>query len=124
VRVANLRRGGIACRWCHGWEKWSPWGEQARDQAIAWRAIRGAEFTVDTLASAQLRALTPVGDEFVPVGVECLRCGETTVVMPERIVLDRGWNTCDRCSRGSEARFGATPIASSEPTDSGWRLSR
>lgn len=104
VRVANLRRGGIACRWCHGWAKWSPWGEQARRQASTWRAVRDAEFTVETLASAHLRALTPVGDEFTPVGVECLRCGETTVVVPERIVLDRGWNTCDRCSADRKAK--------------------
>ncbi len=104
VRLSNLRAGGIACRWCHGWAKWPEWAVSARELAATWREVRGPEFVATTLRAAHLHALTELGDEFTPVGVECLRCGETTVVMPERIVLDREWNTCERCLQQRRAK--------------------
>lgn len=98
VRLSNLRRGGVACRWCHGWTRWGPWGERNRTMTATWREVRGADFSLDVLAGLHLRPLSPVGDEFLPVGVECLRCGETLVMVPERAVVERGWFGCDRCS--------------------------
>lgn len=104
VRLSNLRKGGIACRWCHGWTRWRPWSEAARQRAQGWRDVRGSAWVASLLVDALLRPLTDIGDEFTPVGVECLRCGETTVVVPERINLERGWDICTRCSQARRAK--------------------
>ncbi len=99
VRLSNLRKGGVACRWCHGWAKWTAWGEGERQRAMTHRPIRGADWVGEALRDMRLIPLTPLGDEFAPVGVVCMECGEMTAVMPERFVPERGWNGCERCSQ-------------------------
>lgn len=98
VRLRNLRSGGIACRWCHGWAKWGPWGQTQRALYGPWRAAAGPGESLRRLHSEHLAPLTPVGDEFTPVGVVCLRCGETLVALPNRIDPGHpGWDGCERC---------------------------
>lgn len=99
VRSKNLRRSdSVACRWCHGWEKWGPWGERCRPKYATWRAIVGPDKVMERLGWERLAPLTPVGDEFTPVGCLCLLCGETFVTMPERIHREQpGWFGCARC---------------------------
>ena len=101
VRLSNLRQGGIACRWCHGWEKWIPWAEQARARAATWRSLGTAQESFGWLSQSNLAPLTPVGDLYQPVGVVCLVCGETLVTVPERIQASKGrpgWFGCERCA--------------------------
>jgi hypothetical protein len=89
---------GIACRWCDGWAKWVPWGNEYREQVRGWRPIRGKEFSARQIAVTGLMPLTPLGDEFTPVGCLCLKCGETLVTVPERIDERRpDWFSCARC---------------------------
>jgi hypothetical protein len=104
VRLSNLRKGGIACRWCHGWAKWGEWGELARARAGSFRSTRDERWVRERLAEMRLIPLTAVGDEFTPVGVVCMNCGETTAVMPERFAPERGWNGCERCSQSRKKR--------------------
>lgn len=99
VRLTNLRRGGVGCQWCHGWAKWPAWAESAR-AGTTHRAIRGSDFVRDRLASLYLRALTEIGDEFTPVGVACIRCGDLDVIVPER--LSEKW-PCGQCYRARRA---------------------
>lgn len=99
VRAANVKRsGGVACRWCHGAAKWGPWGAMERERTAQWREVRGAAWVLEQLHAMGLAPLTPIGDEFDVVGVLCEVCGETVVVLPERLAPDRGWNGCERCS--------------------------
>ncbi len=113
VKLATLRRkDGVACRWCHGWEKWNPWSEHARQlvlerlqefgQLSQARSFFGDQAqSLERLRGEKLAPLTEVGDLYQPVGVVCLECGETTVTVPERISADRpGWFGCERCSSG------------------------
>ena len=99
VRLRNLRNGGIACRWCHGWERWTPWATQARIRASSWKSLGTIGESLNQLQRENLAPLTPVGDLYQPVGVVCLLCGETMVVVPERLNPRRpGWFGCERCS--------------------------
>ena len=100
VRLRVLRRGGIACRWCHGWAKWEPWAEQARARALRHgRALGAPEESLRRIGTRNLAPITPVGDLYTPVGVVCLACGETTVQVPERIRDERrAWYGCGRCA--------------------------
>jgi hypothetical protein len=100
VRLTNLRRGGIGCQWCHGWQKWPAWADNARTRAERWRPIRGVDFSEKRLIAVHLAPLTEVGDEFTPVGVVCLVCGDVDVVVPERI-SDK-W-PCGQCYRRRRA---------------------
>jgi len=100
VRLSNLRKGGVACRWCHGWTTWGRWGEQARAMEGSWRGVGSPKESLDWLGSLNLAPLTPVGDLYFPVGVVCLNCGETLVTVPARIKSSagRGWYGCERCA--------------------------
>jgi len=101
VRLTNLRKGGVACRWCHGWETWLPWSEKARARAITWKSLGTPEESLSLLRALDLAPVTPVGDLYQPVGAVCLNCGETLVVVPERIKASRvrrGWYDCQRCA--------------------------
>ena len=99
VRLRTLRNGGIACRWCHGWEKWTPWAAQARSRAASWKPLGTIKESLNRLHRENLSPLTPVGDLYRPVGVVCLVCGETLVVVPERMHATRSrWLACDRCA--------------------------
>jgi hypothetical protein len=112
VRPVNVAKpGGVACRWCHGWAKWGPWGDATRAQTI-WRAVRGPEFVLGQLSAMGLMPLTAVGDEFTAVGVQCGTCGDTTVVMPERIDADKGWGGCAVCfeTRRRQVRLDADAV--------------
>ena len=87
-----------ACRWCAGWEKWSAWGNRARERASLHRPIRGIDFSRTQIHNTGLITLSELGDEFTPTGCLCLTCGETLVTVPERISADRpGWFACQRC---------------------------
>lgn len=101
VRLRNLRSpGGVACRWCHGWEKWDPWGRSQRAAYGTWRPAAGADEALRRLRSEHLAPLTPVGDEFTAVGVVCVRCGETLVTIPAKInARHPGWFGCERCAQ-------------------------
>ncbi len=66
VKLRTLRRGGIACRWCHGWRKWGPWSEEARERASSWREIEGREEALRRIRRENLAPLTPVGDVYEP----------------------------------------------------------
>ncbi len=106
VKLSNLSRpGSVACRWCHGWEKWEPWSIEARTQAEQWRKINTSP--EDSLAAVErigLIAITPPGDEFTPIGFLCPRCGETGVTVPDRIGTgERGWFGCPRCLQAQTA---------------------
>jgi len=110
VKLTNLRNGGIACRWCHGWAKWAPWAGPARVRAATWRPLGTAEESLSWLAHADLAPLTPVGDLYQPVGAVCLVCGETLVTVPERIKSSRGrpgWFSCERCAADRKRRIRA-----------------
>lgn len=99
VTLANAESSsGIACRWCHHRARWGEAAPRLRASAVAYRPIRGEEWVREQLDVMGLTALTEVGDEFDPVGVICRTCGETTYVLPERFVPERGWNGCQRCS--------------------------
>lgn len=106
VKLRTLRRDGIACRWCHGWRKWLPWSEEARERASRWRAISTSpEESVRKLWLVGLVPLTPPGDEFTPVGFVCPACGETGVTVPERIGDgERGYFGCPRCAQDRKRR--------------------
>lgn len=99
VKLAVLTGGGIACRWCHGWEKWEPWSHWARDLAASWRTINASsEASLSKVERLGLVPLTPPGDEFTPIGFLCPHCGETGVTVPERIASgERGYFGCPRC---------------------------
>ena len=100
VKLSVLDRGGIACRWCHGWEKWVPWSQTARERAATWRSIdTSPEASLAKVEQLGLLAVTPPGDEYTPVGFLCPRCGETGVTVPERIGRgERGYFGCPRCA--------------------------
>ena len=99
VRLSNLRQGGVACRWCHGWERWTGWSESARTRAARTKPLGTPADVLELLRLEHLSALTPMGDLYQPVGVVCLTCGETFVTVPVRIHAERpGWNACQRCS--------------------------
>ncbi len=99
VRLRVIRRGGIACRWCHGWAKWSKFEEAARPRAAALERLGTPADSVARLRLENLAPLTEVGDLYAPVGVVCLLCGETLVTVPGRISAGRpGWFACERCS--------------------------
>lgn len=100
VTLRAVRKpSGIACRWCEGWAKWGPWGDETRRLVRSGREIRGPEFSARQIAVTGLVPLTPLGDEFTPVGCLCLACGETLVTLPERIDERRpDWFACQRCS--------------------------
>lgn len=99
VKLSVLTTAGIACRWCHGWERWEPWSQRARDLAASWRTIdRSSEASLAKVERLGLVPLTPPGDEFTPIGFLCPRCGETGVTVPERIgSSERGYFGCPRC---------------------------
>jgi hypothetical protein len=99
VKLSVLDRGGIACRWCHGWAKWEPWSRRARNRAASWRTIdTSPEASIATIEGQGLVPLTRPGDEFSPVGFLCPHCGETGVTVPERIRgSDRDYYGCPRC---------------------------
>lgn len=98
VRLRTLRRQGVACHWCHGWEKWLPWSIEARALAATWKSLGTPEDAHARLRLENLAPLTEVGDLYQPVGVLCLVCGETLVTVPERIRPDQpGWFGCQRC---------------------------
>lgn len=99
VKLAVLNDGGIACRWCHGWDKWGAWSTEARNRAASWRQVNvSSEASVAKVESLGLIALTEPGDEYTPVGFLCPHCGETGVTVPERIgVGERGYFGCPRC---------------------------
>ena len=107
VRLRVIRRGGIACRWCHGWLKCRDFEKRARPGAAARETLGTPVESLARLSARNLAPLTEVGDLYHPVGVVCLDCGETLVTVPER-----GWG-CDRCSQarkqaalaGAEAVF-------------------
>ena len=98
VKLRTLRNGGIACRWCHGWEKWTSWA--TRVKASPWKPLLGTvEESLGRLQRENLAPLTSVGDLYQPVGVVCLVCGETTVTIPKRLNPKHpGWFGCERCS--------------------------
>jgi len=99
VRLRVIRRAGIACRWCHGWAKWSKFEERARPGAAARGSLGRPADSLARLRLENLAPLTKVGDLYRPVGVVCLACGETLVTVPERISSGRpGWFGCERCS--------------------------
>jgi len=55
-------------------------------------------FSAQQIAGTGLIPITPLGDEFTPVGCLCPRCGETLVTIPERIDERRpDWYSCVRC---------------------------
>lgn len=88
-----------ACRWCHGWSHWGPWGEEARKIKLTWSPVRGADYSMEILTETGWIPLTPVGDEFTPIGCLCPTCGETFVTVPERFDSDRpDWFGCQRCA--------------------------
>ena len=98
VRLSNLRQGGIACRWCHGWERETAWSVRARSSALTYgRPLGTVEESLNRLEMENLAPLTPVGDLLRPVGVVCLRCGETMVAVPARISPQ--WEECARCNQ-------------------------
>lgn len=66
-------------------ESWGSWSQEARAMAATWRAIRGEDFSIAQLRILGVVALTPIGDEFTPVGALCPTCGEMFVTVPERI---------------------------------------
>ena len=100
VRLRNLRDGGIACRWCHGWERLTPWAIQARMRASSRKLLGTIEESLGRLQRWNLAPLTPVGNLYQPVGVVCLLCGETTVVVPGRMNPRRpSWEGCERCAQ-------------------------
>ena len=108
VRLSNLRKGGVACRWCHGWDTWTPWGSQARTRAAGWKPIGTPEESLELLGSVNLAPITPLGDLYAPVGAVCLTCGETLVTVPERIKSSRsrpGWYSCQRCAADRKQRI-------------------
>jgi len=108
VRLRNLRNGGIACRWCHGWATWVPWARQARVSAASWRSLGSPDESIQRLHQENLAPLTPFGDLYQPVGVVCLICGETLVTVPERIRAKRpGWYGCQRCYADRKRRVRA-----------------
>ncbi len=89
---------GVACRWCHGWKSWISWGNKVRESTRRWRDIRGTKFSASQIAVTELVPLTPIGDEFTPVGCLCPKCGETMVTVPERVSPQRpDWFGCQRC---------------------------
>jgi hypothetical protein len=97
VRLRVIRRGGIACRWCHGWDTCN------RLEARLRAGWRGTQYGTPTDSLTRLRMLnlaplTEVGDLYRPVGVVCLTCGETFVTIPERIGGERVYWGCQRCS--------------------------
>lgn len=100
VKLSVLSRGGIACRWCHGWAKLEPWSHWARNLAASWRIIdTSADASRAEVEKLGLVPLTAAGDEFTPVGFLCPRCGETGVTVPERIRgTDRDYYGCPRCA--------------------------
>lgn len=99
VKASVLRSGGVACRWCHGWDKWT--------RPTRARAIRSNQ-TVEGLSAATLAEafeahdLLPLGplhrpDE--PVGFLCNKCGETGVTIPSRVYSSRrNYYGCPRCA--------------------------
>ncbi len=88
----------MACRWCHGWKSWISWGNKVRESTRRWRDIRGTKFSASQIAVTELVPLTPIGDEFTPVGCLCPKCGETMVTVPERVSPQRpDWFGCQRC---------------------------
>ncbi len=103
VRLRNLRQGGVACRWCHGWSRWTEFAARAE----ASRGELGTpEESLARLRLLNLAPLTEVGTMYRPVGVVCLECGETFVTVPERIRTgERGYYGCERCA--SERRKAA-----------------
>ena len=106
VKLTNIRKGGVACRWCHGWEKWLPWGEWARESARTWKSLGTPEESLEWIQAAGLAPITPVGDLYQAVGAVCLTCGETLVTVPERIMGSKGrpgWFSCDRCAADRKA---------------------
>lgn len=106
VRLRTLRRNGIACRWCHGWERWEPWGESSRRRALTGGTSLGDPAEVmRRLRHERLAPLTAIGDLYRAVGVVCLECGESFVTMPERMSVERpGWYGCARCSAERKQR--------------------
>lgn len=94
------------CRWCHGFEDWTAGGDTMRRRIIErGEVVRGPNFYAAAIAaSGTLLALTDIGDEFTPVGCLCLDCGETLVVIPERV------SGCQRCrAAGKRAAGKAAP---------------
>lgn len=116
VRMSNLRRSGsIACAWCHGWKKWGPWGIEARERAATWRQIAGPDEVLTRLHTVGLAPITEVGDEYLPAGFVCTRCGDVGVTMPERISIERPhWFGCERCARDNQAQVRADGPATFE----------
>lgn len=114
VKLQVLGSGGLACRWCHGWETWTSWSHEARSRAAAWRPIRiDPSESLAALARTGVIAVTPPGDEFEPIGFLCPTCGETGVTVPERIGDgDRNYYGCPRCSAAhtSEVLAGADAV--------------
>lgn len=124
VPLTTLRNPqSFACRWCHGWESWGSWSLEARAMAATWRVIRGEDFSAGQLQILGVIALTPIGDEFTPVGALCPTCGETFVTVPERIDPARPtWNGCQRCA--TEATRTARSRADEDFAAAGLRLLR
>lgn len=128
VRLSNLRKGGTPCRWCHGWETWLPWSEAARDRARVWRSLGSPEESLQILRAMDLAPITAVGDLYEPVGVVCINCGETLVVVPERILsskMRRGWYDCQRCAADyrRQLRYDASALFAANGLELQGRLS-
>lgn len=99
VRLRVIRRGGVACRWCHGWTKWREFEKRVRLGAAARGSLGAPADSLARLRLENLAPLTQVDDLYAPVGVVCLVCGETFVTVPQRISEARsGWFGCERCS--------------------------
>lgn len=83
-----------------------PWSVKVRNSVSQWREIRGSHFAAYQIVTVNaLLPITPLGDEFAPVGCIC-PCGETLVVVPER-----GYG-CDRCAltRKRQAKLAAADV--------------
>jgi hypothetical protein len=77
-----------------------PYGRGAHDAARD-RPIRGPGWSAGRIAVIGGIPLTPVGDEFTPVGCLCPACGESYVTVPERISDGRpDWYACAPCALG------------------------
>ena len=105
VRLSNLRQGGVACRWCHGWERGIGWSESARTRAVRTKLLGTPADVLERLRLEHLSALTPMGDLYQPVGVVCLTCGERSSVCPcESMPKDRDGTRASGALRTASAR--------------------
>lgn len=103
VKASVLKSGGVACRWCHGWEKWT---QPSRARTIRTnQSVEGLSATTlaETFEARALLPLGPLDQPHDPIGFLCINCGETGVTIPSLVHSSRrNYYGCPRCASAQQ----------------------